>query len=212
MEHYIEVNHISKEFKGNQVLSDITLCADRGQITGIVGHNGSGKSVLFKILTGLMSSDEGEVIADKRKIKYGVYPESLGLIIETPGYIEDLSGFENLKTIASIKNKIDKQIIENYMKMFGLDKKNEKPAKKYSLGMKQKLGLIQAFMEDPDLLILDEPMNALDKDSTKKVRDLLLEKKAQNKCIIIASHLSDDINILCDKVYELDGGIATQIK
>lgn len=196
-----------------QILININVEFEKGKIHGLVGRNGSGKTMLMKCICGFIKPTEGEIyVADKRIGKDCDFPESIGIIIETPGFIPYYSGYKNLKLLADLNRKIDSQKIKQSMKQVGLDPESKLHIKKYSLGMRQRLGLAQAIMENPDLLILDEPMNGLDKDGVADMRKYLLELKEQGKTILIASHSSEDIEVLCDTVCEMDKGVLTKLR
>lgn len=177
-----------------------------GRIYGVVGDNGSGKTVLLKLICGFMKPDSGTVTVNDKVIgKDADFPENTGIIIEAPGFLPNYSGMKNLEYLASIRGKIGKEQIESAMKTVGLDPSSKLRVGKYSLGMKQRLGIAQAIMEDQQLLILDEPMNALDKDAVKEMRKLFLSFKASGKTMLVVSHNEGDISTLCDEVYEFDG-------
>lgn len=207
MENCVEVKNVSKVFKGTTVLDDVSVTFEKGCITGIIGRNGSGKTVLLKLICGLLKKDTGEIIIDGKPIGEGrSHPENIGAVIENPGFIPYKSGYKNLKYLADIQKKIGKEEVKNAIKQVGLDPDSRKHVGKYSLGMKQRLGIAQALMERPDLIILDEPMNGLDKQGVKDIREILIELKKQGKTIIITSHNAEDIEVLCDKVYEMEQG------
>lgn len=167
--------------------------------------------MLMKCICGFVPVSSGEIIINGKILKNGKeIPDNIGVIIETPGFLPAYSAYRNLKFLADIKGKISKQEIYEAISKVGLDPKSKKHVGKYSLGMRQRLGLAQAIMENPDILILDEPMNGLDKDGVKDMQNYLLDLKAKGKTIIIASHSSEDISILCDEVYEMDKGILTK--
>ncbi len=200
----LHLKSIRKNYKHNVIFEDLSFEFSSGNIYGIVGYNGSGKTVLLKCLAGLESITEGEIELDGSilGIDFPFLP-SVGVIIETPGFLEGYSGFDNLHQLALIKNEIgEKEIIQSMIDV-GLDPSSSKKVKHYSLGMKQKLALAQAFMENPDILILDEPMNGLDKQSVQKIREKLLHLKEKGKLIILASHIEQDIECLCDEVLYL---------
>ena len=193
----IIVNHVTKSFKEETVLKDVVLSVPKGKICGIIGRNGSGKTVLFKCICGLLQVDKGDIQVDHRQI---------GAIIEEPGFLGQYSGRKNLELLASISGKK----ISNYqkiLKMVGLLEAGDKKVRKYSMGMKQRLGIAQAIMEDQNIIILDEPMNGLDNAGVEEMRKLFLNLREQGKTILLASHNRDDIEILCDVVYEMDHGI-----
>lgn len=204
----IELIDVSKTYGKSTVVKGVTATFKKGKITGIVGRNGSGKTVLFKMICGLVKSTTGQIRVDGELIGKDIdFPESLGAIIETPGFLPFQSGYQNLRELALIKNKISKEEIKRSIEKVGLETAGKKKVGKYSLGMRQRLGIAQAIMEDPDLLILDEPMNGLDEQGVKDIRALLTELKENGKTILIASHNREDIEILCDEVYRMDAGV-----
>lgn len=203
----IEVKDVSLTLNKRQILKHISMKLEAGVIYGLVGNNGCGKTMLMKCICGFMHTDTGTVKTDGKIIGKDIdYLPDVGIIIETPGFIPYYSGLQNLKTLAGIRNKIGVQEIKHALAQVGLDAGLKLPVKKYSLGMRQRLGLAQAIMEDPVILILDEPLNGLDKHGVEEIRQLLLELKAQGKLMIIASHNVEDIRILCDEVFEMDNG------
>lgn len=206
----IEVRDLSLTLGRTAILKNINVSFEQGQIHGLIGRNGSGKTMLMKCICGFVRPTSGTVIVDGRQIGRDCdFPKSVGIIIETPGFIPYYSGYRNLKLLAGLNNKIRKEDIKNAMGLVGLDPFLKRPVRKYSLGMRQRLGLAQAVMEDPNLLILDEPMNGLDKEGVQDMRKYLLELKRQGKTIVIASHSSEDIALLCDTVHEMDKGVLT---
>lgn len=203
----IEVINVYKSFGKEQVLNGVSFRIPAGNIYGVVGNNGSGKTVLMKCICGFMKCDWGKIFVDGRQVgKEMDFPDRLGIIIETPGFIPNLSGYKNLKILASLKGRIGKKEIREVMKRVGLDPGMKKTVAKYSLGMRQRLGIAQAIMEDPDVLILDEPFNGLDRYGVAEIRTLLKELKADGKSILLASHNAQDINELCDGVLDLMEG------
>jgi len=209
----ININNLSLKIGKNIILTNINVSFENGKIHGLIGRNGSGKTMLMKCICGFIKPTEGTVfVADKQIGKDCDFPESVGIIIETPGFIPYYSGFKNLKLLADLKRKIGRERIKKVMEQVGLDPELKRHVKKYSLGMRQRLSLAQAIMEDPDLLILDEPMNGLDKDGVGDMRKYLLNLKEHGKTIIIASHSAEDIEILCDTVCEMDKGVLTKVK
>lgn len=203
----IELKGICKSYKKQEVVKNVTVNFPTGNIVGIVGRNGSGKTVLFKMICGLVKPTGGVICVDGKELGKDMdFPENMGVIIETPGFLPWQTGFQALWDLAKINKKIGKEEIEITLKQVGLDSKIKTKVGKYSLGMRQRLGLAQAIMENPDILILDEPMNGLDSGGVEDMRRLLLELKAQGKTILVASHNRYDIEILCDKVYEMDQG------
>ena len=208
METFIEVQNAVKRFRDQVVLKNVSISFEKGQIHGIVGRNGSGKTVLFKCICGLMHPEEGVILVNGKRVGRDVdMPEDIGAIIEAPGFLPNYSGYKNLRFLANIRRKIGKAEILNVLKTVGLDPESRKHVGKYSLGMRQRLGIAQAIMEDPEILILDEPMNGLDNAGVQDIRALLLGLKEQGKTILLASHNHEDIATLCDTVHEMDGGI-----
>lgn len=209
---YIVIEHVTKKFGSDTVLYDIHLTMEQGNVYGICGNNGSGKTVLMKCICGFLPVTEGKIFVDGKRIGAEVdFPESIGVIIETPGFLTNLSGMSNLKILGNLKGRITNHEIREAMKKSGLDPDLKKAVSKYSLGMRQRLGIAQAIMENPDFLILDEPFNGLDKHGVTDIRNLILDLKAQGKTILLASHNNEDIRILCDRVYEIDGGRIQQL-
>lgn len=208
METCIEVQNVVKRFRDQVVLKNVSISFEKGKIHGIVGRNGSGKTVLFKCICGLMHPEEGVILVNGKRVGRDVdMPEDIGAIIEAPGFLPNYSGYKNLRFLANIRRKIGKEEILNVLKTVGIDPESRKHVGKYSLGMRQRLGIAQAIMEDPEILILDEPMNGLDNAGVQDIRALLLELKAQGKTILLASHNHEDIAALCDTVHEMDGGV-----
>ena len=215
MEHKrgILVENVTKAFGDQDVLKIVCAKFEMGKIYGIVGRNGSGKTVLLKCICGLLYPSEGTVTVDGRVVGKEVdYPENIGFIIETPGFLPRYSGLKNLKYLASIRGRVKEGEIRKYMGLAGLNPDDKKRVGNYSLGMRQRLGIAQALMENPDILILDEPMNALDNNGVEDIRMVLLKMKENGKLIIIASHVRDDIDILCDEVHGMEGGILKKIR
>lgn len=201
----IIVEHVYKSFGKEKVLEDVNLTIEKGKIFGVVGNNGSGKTVLMKCICGFLQADSGKITINGKVIgKDCDFPESLGMIIETPGFLPNISGYKNLKILAGLKAIIGKEEILKSLERVGLDPYMKKPVAKYSLGMRQRLGIAQAIMENPDVLILDEPFNGLDKTGVKHMRELLKELKNQGKSILLASHNAQDIEELCDDVHEME--------
>lgn len=205
MSNGIIVEHVYKSFGKEDVLVDVNLTISPGSIVGVVGNNGCGKTVLMKCICGFMKPDRGTIsVGGKRVGKDCDFPDSLGIIIETPGFIPDMSGYRNLRTLASLKGLIGKKEIKAVLEKVGLALNMHKAVTKYSLGMRQRLGIAQAIMEDPAVLILDEPFNGLDKTGVAEMRELLISLKQSGKAILLASHNAEDIRMLCDVVYEME--------
>lgn len=209
----VEVKQVSVSFGGEHVLKEVSCSFEEGKIYGIVGNNGSGKTVLMKCICGFLIPDKGTVTVNYKRIGKDVdFPEDVGLIIETPGFLPNLTGFRNLEILASLRQKIGKSEIRETLLRVGLDPDLKKPVAKYSLGMRQRLGIAQAVMEDPSLLILDEPFNGLDKQGVASMHRLIGELKAEKKTILLSSHSQRDIDVLCDVVYEMDAGVLSCIR
>ncbi len=207
MENVIEIKNLCKSFKRNKVLNDINISIEKGSVCGFVGLNGSGKTLLMKVIAGFLKPDCGTVLVQGKEVGKEVdFPEDIGVIIETPSFMPYISGYKNLYDLYSIKGIPDKEKIRKTMQLVGLDPDDKKFVFKYSLGMRQRLGIAQAIMEEQSLLILDEPMNGLDKKGVEEMRTLFLRLKEAGRTIVIASHNQADIDYLCDKVYELDNG------
>lgn len=203
----IIINNVSKKIGNDVILDDINLTFEEGKIYGLVGRNGSGKSMILKTICGFIKPDTGFVLVNDNDIyKTCSFPDDTGALLDVPNYIPDLTGFENLQLLAQIQNKIGNDEIIEALKMVNLYESKDKKFKKYSLGMKQKLGIAQALMENPKIIILDEPFNGLEDESCEKIRKLLIDEKNKNKIIIIATHIKEDIESLCDVVYRVDNG------
>lgn len=203
----IEIKNVTLTIKNKIILDNISLNIEKGTIHALVGENGSGKTMLMKSVCGFVHPQKGSIVVQEKKIGSDVdFPENIGLIIETPGFIPYFSGYKNLEYLASIKGKISKKEIMGALDTVGLTEAADKHAGKYSLGMRQRLGIAQAIMEDPDILILDEPMNGLDLKGVDFVRELLLKLKQKGKTILITSHNTEDIEILCDNITHMENG------
>lgn len=205
---WIEVNHAYKSFKDNEVLKDISLRCEGGNIYGIIGRNGSGKTVLLKCISGFLKCSKGDILINGKQLgkEIDMLPNA-GIIIEEPGYLRRWSAYHNLEFLYSINHKKDKGYLYSILRKVGLDPKLKRPLGKYSLGMKQRFAIAQAIAEEPEFLILDEPMNGLDKNGVEEMRQLFLKMKSEGKLILLASHSREDIEILCDEVYEMEAGI-----
>jgi len=203
----INVERAVKQFRETTALNDISLAFGRNQIHGLIGRNGSGKTVLLKCICGLLKLTSGVIQIDGKVIGKDIQiPDNVGIIIESPGFYPNFSGYENLKYLASIRGRIGKEEIREAIARVGLEPDMKKWVGKYSLGMRQRLGIAQAIMENPSILILDEPTNGLDKKGVEEFRELMKSFKEEGKTILLASHNSEDIGLLCDTVHELDGG------
>lgn len=209
----ISVQGVTKVYGKQQVLKNVFLSCVEGRIYGLVGRNGSGKTVLLKCICGIVQPTSGEISVWGKRIGKDVdFPDNIGFIIEAPGFLPHESGLSNLNHLASIQRKIDLQEIRESMELVGLDPDLKKAVGKYSMGMRQRLGIAQAIMEKPKLLILDEPMNGLDNQGVEHIRSVLLSLKENGATILLASHFKDDIAYLCDEVYQMDCGILTRLQ
>ena len=203
----IKIKDLSKKFNNDVVFFNLNIEFESGKIYGIVGRNGSGKSVLLKMIVGLYLEDSGEILFNNINYnKEKKFPENVGIVIESPAFISDLTGFDNLKLLASLQKKVNDEEILNTMRIVNLEQDKDKKYGKYSLGMKQKLSLAQAFMENPNIILLDEPFNGIDRQSVVKVKDYLKKMRNNDKLIIITTHISDDIENFADKVLYLEDG------
>lgn len=209
----IEIENLTMDFRRDRVLHGITHSFEKGMIHGIVGNNGSGKTVMFKCICGFLNPTGGKVIVEGKRIgRDRDFPESIGIIIEAPGFLPQFSGLKNLEMLASIRGKLTLTEIAEVIRRVGLDPTSRKPVGKYSLGMRQRLGIAQAIMEKPRILILDEPTNGLDKNGVVEIRELIRSLKDPERTILIASHNVLDIDELCDTVCEMDAGVLTKIR
>ena len=207
MEDIIVVENVSKRFGDNLVLDDVSVSFEKGKIHGIIGRNGSGKTMLMKCICGFVPVRSGTITVEGKRVGKDIdIPHNMGIIIETPGFLNSYSGYNNLKFLAGINKKISKDRIVEIMELVKLDPANKKHVGKYSLGMRQRLGLAQALMESPDILILDEPMNGLDQSGVNEMRDILSSLAKEGTTIIMANHNSEDIELLCDTVCEMELG------
>ena len=203
----IKIENASKKIKDTVIYENIDMVCESGSIVGLIGKNGAGKTMLLKSICGLTNYTGGEITVLGKKIGKDVeIPDSIGVIIEVPGFLPNLSGYKNLKYLADIKGKIGKDRIFEVIRQVGLDPESKMHVGKYSLGMKQRLGIAQALMEDPEILLLDEPMNGLDNKGVADVKEILKDLRKKNKTIILASHHMEDIDELCDKVVVMDSG------
>ena len=203
----IIIENLSKTIKNNKILDNVNLTFESGHVYGLVGRNGSGKTMLLRAICGLIFPDSGKVIIDGKQLHKDIsFPESCGIIIENTDLLPNFSAFDNLKMLSEIKNTANDNMIKSAIKSVGLDPDSKKKVKTFSLGMKQRLSIAQALFEDPDILLLDEPTNALDEDGVNDVRRILLEQKKKNKLIIITSHNKEDISLLSDTVISVSNG------
>lgn len=211
MKPYIEVIDVSKRYGRHQVLSQVRVNFAGGQIHGLVGRNGSGKTQLFKCICGYVRPEAGEVRVQGLRIGKDLpYPKGLGLILEQPGFLPQFTGRTNLALLMGLTGRVDKEKIDQALEAVGLLEAAGKRVGKYSLGMRQRLGIAQAIMEEPELLILDEPFNGLDENGVQDIRRLLLKLKDQGRTILLASHNQEDIRTLCDTVHRMAAGKITR--
>jgi len=203
----IEIRNVSKTIKGHKVIDNISLKLRSGEIIGFKGVNGSGKTMLMRLIAGLILPDSGDIIIDSERIGKDItFPRSIGILIENPAFLDPYSGFQNLKLLASIKNNIDGSAVKDAISAVGLNPDDKKKYRKYSLGMKQRLGIAAAIMEHPDIILLDEPTNALDSDGVKTVKDLLQKEKERGALIAVSCHNADVLEEMSDRIVLLENG------
>lgn len=207
----IEIQNVSKEIEGISILKEVSLSLEQGKIYGFVGKNGSGKTMLFRMIAGLVNRSSGNILYNGVNVEFGrKIPISMGILIENAGMYPEFSGFENLKLLSSINKKIDDKKIRATIEKVGLNPNDKRKIKKYSLGMKQRITLAQAIMEEPELLLLDEPTNALDTEGVEQIRKIIIEEKERGTIICLASHNAEDIDVLCDEIYQIKEGKITR--
>ena len=208
----IIVDHVTKQFGSEVVLKDVSLTLEAGKIHGIIGRNGSGKTVLMKCICGFLQPTSGSVKVFDKAIGHDCdFAQDTGMLIETPGFLPHETGLNNLLWLARLGKGASKDRVRQLIEQVGLDPSLKKTVSQYSLGMRQRLGIAQTLLDDPSLMILDEPMNGLDKNGVRSIRDLLLDLKSQGKTILLASHFAQDIDELCDTVCEMDQGVLHSI-
>ncbi len=213
MDQAIVMEDLHKAFGKEEILHGISHAFEAGKIHGIIGNNGSGKTVMMKCICGFLRPDQGHVRVGGKEVGKDIdFPDDMGIIIETPGFLPGITGLRNLKLLASLRDMADEEKIRKTILRVGLDPGLKKPVSKYSLGMRQRLGIAQAIMEDPALLILDEPFNGLDKHGVAQIRSLIKELREEGKTILLASHNQTDIDELCDTVCEMDAGRLTVLR
>ena len=207
----ISVENVSLTIGAAHILQDVSIQFEEGLIHGIVGRNGSGKTMLMKCICGFIRPTTGRILVDGRQVGRDVdFPPDLGLLIETPGFVPYYSGLKNLALLAAINRRVSKERLSACIEQLGLGDAKDKRVSKYSMGMRQRLGIAQAIMEDPKLLILDEPLNGLDEQGVQDIRALLLELKRQGKTVLLSSHNGEDIDLLCDSVCRMADGVLTR--
>ena len=203
----IEIKNLTKRYGEAEVLSNINMKLESGKIYGLVGRNGSGKTMLMKHILGFVKATQGTILINGKVVgENDDMQENIGAIIENPGFLPEYSGFTNLKLLAMIQGKIKDEQIKDAIRLVGLDPESKKAVGKYSLGMRQRLGLAQALMENPDILLLDEPLSGLDNDGVQEMWKLFLKQKEDGKLIVRASHSKEDIGTLCDEIFRFDKG------
>ena len=203
----IEIKNLTKRYGEAEVLSNINMKLESGKIYGLVGRNGSGKTMLMKHILGFVKATQGTILINGKVVgENDDMQENIGAIIENPGFLPEYSGFTNLKLLAMIQGKIKDEQIKDAIRLVGLDPESKKAVGKYSLGMRQRLGLAQALMENPDILLLDEPLSGLDNDGVQEMWKLFLKQKEDGKLIVLASHRKEDIGTLCDEIFRFDKG------
>lgn len=202
----IEINNLYKYISGNLILDDINLNLKNACVYGFVGRNGSGKTMLFRAICGLITIDQGEIIIDDKKVTDNDITQNIGLLLENPSFLNGLSGFNNLKMIASIRNIVDDKRIDEVIEIVGLSQARNKKFEQYSLGMKQRLAIANVIMEDPDILIFDEPTNAIDEEGIVVLKKIIKEEREKGKLILLASHEKEIIEELCDDIYYMKEG------
>ena len=202
----IEVNNLKKSIKDNLILDNINLKLEDGKIYGFIGRNGSGKTMLFRAICGLITIDEGQILIDGKSLENNRISQNVGLLLENPSFIKGLSGFDNLRMIASVRQIADVARIEEVLDKVGLTDAKDKKYEEYSLGMKQRLAIANVIMEVPNILIFDEPTNAIDEEGVVVLKEIIKEEKARGKLILIASHEKEIIEELCDEVFYMKDG------
>lgn len=207
----VKVINAKKKFKENIALKNVNVEFEQGKIHGLIGRNGSGKTVLLKCICGFMELDDGDILINGASVK-PLSCQDIGIVIEEPGFINSLSGFKNLKILASVRRKVSDDAVKSAIDKVGLNPNSKKHVSKYSLGMRHRLGIAQAIMENPPLLVLDEPMNGLDKQGVAEIRQLLKSLNSKGTTILVTSHYAEDIEYLCDTVCEMDAGVLSRIR
>lgn len=209
----ITVKNITKKIRGNIVANDVNMTMKSGIVYGLCGYNGCGKTMLMRLIAGLIIPTKGEILFDNKILGKDIdFPESMGILIESPAFLDGLSGFDNLKLLSSIQGKIDDERIKKTISRVGLDPKDKKKYRKYSLGMKQRLGIAAAIMESPELIILDEPTNALDSDGVELTKRLIDEERQRGALVIMTCHDRSILEGVCDVIYSIEHGRITDEK
>lgn len=203
----IELKEVVKDIKGKRIIDHVTLHLESGKITGLKGVNGSGKTMLMRLISGLITPTSGSITINGKQLGKDItFPESVGILIENPAFLDTYSGFDNLKMLASIQNRIGEEEIRSILAKVGLDPQDKKKYRKYSLGMKQRLGIAAAVMENPDIIILDEPTNALDSDGVGMLKEILHEHRERGALLLISCHDLATLKELSDEMYLMESG------
>ena len=203
----IELKEVVKDIKGKRIIDHVTLHLESGKITGLKGVNGSGKTMLMRLISGLITPTSGSITINGKQLGKDItFPESVGILIENPAFLDTYSGFDNLKMLASIQNRIGEEEIRSILAKVGLDPQDKKKYRKYSLGMKQRLGIAAAVMENPDIIILDEPTNALDSDGVEMLKEILHEHRERGALLLISCHDLATLKELTDEMYLMESG------
>lgn len=206
----VVLNHVSKKIRSNLVVDSVDLTLKSGVVYGLCGYNGCGKTMLMRLIAGLILPTEGEISFDGKRLGKDLdFPESMGILIENPAFVGGLSGFENLKLLASLQGKVTDEQIKNAITRVGLNANDKKKYRKYSLGMKQRLGIAAAIMESPSLIILDEPTNSLDADGVALTQKIITEEKQRGALIIMTCHDRSILEAVCDVIYTIEQGRIT---
>lgn len=203
----IEITDLVKDIKGKRIIDHVTLHLESGKITGLKGVNGSGKTMLMRLVCGLITPTSGSIVINGKRLGKDItFPESVGILIENPAFLDAYSGFDNLKLLASIKHRIGPEEIHQTIARVGLDPDDKKKYRKYSLGMKQRLGIAAAVMEEPDIIILDEPTNALDSDGVAMLKEILHDQRERGALVLISCHDLPTLQELSDEIYLMESG------
>ena len=203
----IEITDLVKDIKGKRIIDHVTLHLESGKITGLKGVNGSGKTMLMRLVCGLITPTSGSIVINGKRLGKDItFPESVGILIENPAFLDAYSGFENLKLLASIKHSVGPEEIRQTIARVGLDPDDKKKYRKYSLGMKQRLGIAAAVMEEPDIIILDEPTNALDSDGVAMLKEILHDQRERGALVLISCHDLPTLQELSDEIYLMESG------
>lgn len=211
--HYIEVKNYTKKLKGSEVLKNINVRFEQGHVYGLKGKNGSGKTMLMRAISGLIHPTEGIVEIDGKILgKDMTYPESMGLLLENPAFLSGETGLSNLKILARLRNRVGEGQIRQTIMEVGLDPDDRRKYYKYSLGMKQKLGIAAAIMEQPDIIILDEPINALDSETAERIKKIIIKEKERGAIVILACHDMQELEFLSDTIIEISDGKIIPVK